>query len=86
MADAATDVFRNYLAEAHDLRALECTTAELLGRLEASDSTRRHGAGTQLWLNEADAIKFANKQLTPAQRTEFIEAGTALLAAWEQAP
>ncbi len=86
MADAATDAFRSYLAEAHGLRALECTTAELVARLGAVESTRRHEAKTLAWLTEADAIKFAARQLTQAERTEFLAAGAALLKTWDGAP
>ncbi len=86
MADAATDAFRSYLADAHHLRALECTTEELVARLGSTEATRRHLGITRAWLMDADIIKFADKQLSHTEREAFLSSAVGLLRAWGNAP
>lgn len=83
-ADRATDALRLYLQDAHTIRAMEWTSEELVARLEKMPRTAPHAEATRAWLAEADALKFAAKQATPAERKRLAEQGIALLRAWEK--
>lgn len=83
LADAATDAFRAYLADARGIRALECTTDEIVARLRSTESTARHADDTRTWLNQADAVKFAARPLLQEERAQFLTEGERLLRQWE---
>ena len=84
--DAVAQILRQYLEEAHDVGALERTTAELLwaipphlGRGGLRDQC--HGV-----LAEADLVKFAKVRPSIAAANGFLERSRQLLAAWHSAP
>ena len=84
--DAVAQILRQYLEEAHDVGALERTTAELLWAIPPH--LGRGGLRDQCHqvLAEADLVKFAKVRPTIAAANSFLARARRLLAGWHSAP
>jgi hypothetical protein len=83
--ESVAQTLRQYLEDAHQVGALERTTAELvwalppeLGRGGLRDACREI-------LAEADLVKFAEARPNPAAAAEFLRHAQELLGAWHRA-
>ena len=84
--DAVAQILRQYLEEAHNVGALERTTAELLWAIPPH--LGRGGLRDQCHevLAEADLVKFAKVRPTIAAANNFLARARRLLAGWHSAP
>jgi hypothetical protein len=83
--EAVAQTLRQYLEDAHQVGALERTTAELvwalppqLGRAGLRDACRE-------LLTEADLVKFAEARPDAASAADFLTRAREMLSAWHQA-
>jgi hypothetical protein len=83
--EATVDTLRGYLEGAEDLPARERTTGEVLWSLPphlTADGLRNRAAEL---LDEADLVKFARYQPSPAEAAEFLAQCRSLLGEWHTA-
>jgi hypothetical protein len=82
--EAAAQVLRQYLEDAHGVGALERTTSELLWALPPRLSRGGLRDRCHELLGEADLVKFAERRPHEADATDFLRRSRQLLAAWHE--
>jgi hypothetical protein len=78
-----TDVLRQYLEDAHQVPARECTTPELLLAMPPALSSPSLRDAARALLDRADLVKFARLTPAPASAVSFLADARALLVRWD---
>jgi hypothetical protein len=80
--DAVAQTLRQYLEDAHEVGALERTTAELVWALPPQLGRGRLRDTCREVLNEADMVKFAEARPSATAAADFLMRARELLNAW----
>jgi hypothetical protein len=83
--EAVAQTLRQYLEDAHDVRAMERTTAELVWAMPPRLGRGKHREACREVLSEADLVKFAEARPDAPAAADFLVRAGALLNAWHQA-